>query len=691
MLSRCFIYFSLAYMSLAYLPLACVTCLPFAAYGEGTETLGDPEITISPGSSLLVAGTGMNSQPGTIAFTLPAGAIIKQVLLYWQEWFGICEGCPGAGDSTIVLTPHGSEISGVLIGGGNNVGYTAFHPVTYRADITAYGVVVPGANSFAVSGLSMLGIRPDGAGMVVIFDTPGSNPATLKVRDGSDTALLGLAGDLAVTVPQTFTYTPAPVARSAEISLFVSSIDGGAGNSVRITFSDGTVALYNTAFANNDGLRWDSVVLPVSVPAGTTSVTVEVISGGVTGDCIELGRPPLPDEVVCPGVPSSLVWLFVGVRIPDAPPVCRIGGPYELQCGGITTRVTVDGQGAYDPEGGPLTYAWSTDCVGGSLSSVSGTQTTILSLTQPGRGLAQSCAVMLKVSDGAGEAACSTNVSAGACILDCLGIPNGTAKYDLCGECNGANRCFDCLGVPNGSAKFDECGVCEGDNSSCADCSGVPHGTAVKDACGVCNGDNSKCRDCLGVPNGAAVLDSCGVCNGKNECAPDPCEKDVVVTEVNTVEQNLMIQRDLERKFLRALSDHCGFLPGYRRLIKQYDRALRSLWRACTAAIDQIATVRSACSELCTKSDNGVEIKNLQTQSSRILTQSLDILRMRYTCAEDTGKCSGDPNECRKRLLARQRGKARARYEANLFYRRAIESLKIVPKVTYRCSVQEGS
>jgi hypothetical protein len=38
--------------------------------------------------------------------------------------------------------------------------------------------------------------------------------------------------------------------------------------------------------------------------------------------------------------------------------------------------------------------------------------------------------------------------------------------------CGGNNACVDCAGTPNGNAKPDRCGVCNGDGKSCLDCSG---------------------------------------------------------------------------------------------------------------------------------------------------------------------------------------------------------------------------
>jgi hypothetical protein len=50
---------------------------------DGTETLGSASVAIASGTGTVAAGTGMETGSGTIDFTVPAGATVKQVLLYW--------------------------------------------------------------------------------------------------------------------------------------------------------------------------------------------------------------------------------------------------------------------------------------------------------------------------------------------------------------------------------------------------------------------------------------------------------------------------------------------------------------------------------------------------------------------------------------------------------------------------------
>lgn len=76
------------------------------------------------------------------------------------------------------------------------------------------------------------------------------------------------------------------------------------------------------------------------------------------------------------------------------------------------------------------------------------------------------------------------------CYLQCI---DDCPFYDYGCGCDAGEDCIDCNGIPDGGAKVDDCGVCDGDNSSCKDCAGVVNGNAKVDLCGECEGDNSDC------------------------------------------------------------------------------------------------------------------------------------------------------------------------------------------------------
>ena len=124
---------------------------------------------------------------------------------------------------------------------------------------------------------------------------------------------------------------------------------------------------------------------------------------------------------------------------------------------------------------------------------------------------------------------------------DCIGVPNGDAVYDNCGEaCIAADPSADCTsycdadssndciqgcdGIWGSEVTDDECGVCDGDDSTCEDCNGDINGTAYIDGCQYCVGGDTgqtECiTDCAGEENGTSFYDNCGVCvpSGDTSC-----------------------------------------------------------------------------------------------------------------------------------------------------------------------------
>lgn len=88
-------------------------------------------------------------------------------------------------------------------------------------------------------------------------------------------------------------------------------------------------------------------------------------------------------------------------NVANRAPVCNAGGPYQVECGGQTTNVALNGTGPSDPDSDPLTYAWS----GSFGTAIGGTPT----VQFQGYG---NFIVNLEVKDDfGGEASCSTNVA----------------------------------------------------------------------------------------------------------------------------------------------------------------------------------------------------------------------------------------------------------------------------------------
>lgn len=135
------------------------------AFADGSENLGPPSIPIASGTGIVIEGTGMLAQPGTINLSVPSGATVKQVLLYWEGW--MTTNVPG--DNTVSISDDGgvtsTSVTGTLIGGPTLFSSTAFAS-TFRADITNLGLVSDGTTTLQVSDMAFTRVN-NGAGLLV--------------------------------------------------------------------------------------------------------------------------------------------------------------------------------------------------------------------------------------------------------------------------------------------------------------------------------------------------------------------------------------------------------------------------------------------------------------------------------------------------------------------------------------------
>jgi hypothetical protein len=287
-----------------------------SALADGTEELGDPSITIANGSGHVAAGTGLISQPGTINIDVPSDSLINQVLLYW-EGHGDCGLGGGPASCTLgnSITVDGNVVSGTLIGGPTFF-YTLttgnFYSLSYRADITDLALIDPGANSVSVSGVSFdaPGVAgfANGASIVVIYDD-GSH-AEVGIKDGNDNAFINFASPLDTTVPQTFNFQPEAVSRVADLTLLVGSVKSPEyppnelrPNRVVVTVN-GVAQYFDNVLSSGDGPTWDTLNLPIQIPAGASSLTVQILSV----DGLETGA-----------LPASLSWVTAALSVPITP------------------------------------------------------------------------------------------------------------------------------------------------------------------------------------------------------------------------------------------------------------------------------------------------------------------------------------------------------------------------------------
>lgn len=134
---------------------------------NGTEALGAPDIAIASGSSVATAGVGLDDGSGVINIGIPAGATVKQVLLYWSS----------RGDvARRKLKVNGTEVTGDVIGGpaptfpsGTEQGPSR----SYRFDLTSMNLVDSGPNAISVESVGTPRGGLEGASIVAIFGDRG--------------------------------------------------------------------------------------------------------------------------------------------------------------------------------------------------------------------------------------------------------------------------------------------------------------------------------------------------------------------------------------------------------------------------------------------------------------------------------------------------------------------------------------
>jgi hypothetical protein len=263
------------------------------------------------GLSMASGGTGLELGPGAV--TVNIGGPVQAALLYWA---GRDRPCPQSGGACVipsqpykdqVLVFDGNLITGTIIGtegqpvsgGGpiNNIGYLA----DVTSIVQARGT---GSQSFAIADGDTASnlFRLNGATLLVVYTNPSDTSSyRLIVFDGLDFAYGAdpTPGPTRVTVPVTFSHGSDTAARQAQLLISVGDAEAGRPDEIDITNNP---SLLNT-LGGTAGEDWDSPVLTVSIPAGVSSTTVQLVSAPVDQN------------------PDSMLWELGALRVPlPAPP-----------------------------------------------------------------------------------------------------------------------------------------------------------------------------------------------------------------------------------------------------------------------------------------------------------------------------------------------------------------------------------
>jgi len=295
------------------LELTVATALVFTAQAaplalpDGSEQLGPPiGVTLATGTDVILAGVGLkDAQPGTMTFDVPAGVIVRQVLAYWEGHANTA----GEQGPTDTVTIGGFAVTGGRIGGPtewptNPDRFTS----TYRADITGLGLVLNGANAIEVSGLDF-SLANNGLGLVIIVDDLGADTA-IDLRDGNDTAFVNWNAPLDTTAPVTYAFAPSAADRQASLGWMVASVALGRPSIIEISIDGVLDHSINDVLGNLAGPEWDVLEYAFTLPAGATSVTVQLFSedsgvGQYAGN-----------------LPASMTWIgsTFALETPNEPP-----------------------------------------------------------------------------------------------------------------------------------------------------------------------------------------------------------------------------------------------------------------------------------------------------------------------------------------------------------------------------------
>jgi hypothetical protein len=274
-------------------------CFATQVHAEGTETLGPVVGSVASGSEIVTAGVGLVGRAsGVMHVHVPAQAVVKQVFLYWQG--------RGTKDSTAVLNDKW-PVTGKLIGASDNFKNT--QAFAYRVDITHLNLVRPGDNTVKISGVKF-GFRTDGASLVVIVDD-GTGVVAMDIRDGADFAYHGIQGLGRDTVKQVFTFAPSGGVREGRITLLAG--DGEVNRPDELELYVGSQkTVMRDALRASEGNQWDVVPLSFLIPAGTTSVSVQLfsrITNNMTTNPESLTWVMAAFELGCGGRIGDQVWL----------------------------------------------------------------------------------------------------------------------------------------------------------------------------------------------------------------------------------------------------------------------------------------------------------------------------------------------------------------------------------------------
>ena len=256
------------------------------------------------GSEMAAAGVGLDGvMEGTISLELPAGILVRSAYLYWG-------GRRDDVDASMINVAFGGTDFDVV---GDYIGVSMLalgeqDSYSYRVDLLNYPFLFgPGTNEVDLTVPADMGL--DGATLVVTYD--GASQGEVELRDGNDFAYLPFDAPNDATDLQTFSVTPADVDRVGTVLMIVGDVVNARPSRIVVDGGAGPVSLVNELGEGGsgwNGSEWDTYFTPVTIPAGSDQVSVQLFSHD-DGTGAE---------------PASLYWVLAALSVHD--PVRDRGG-----------------------------------------------------------------------------------------------------------------------------------------------------------------------------------------------------------------------------------------------------------------------------------------------------------------------------------------------------------------------------
>lgn len=302
----------------------------------------------------------------------------------------------------------------------------------------------------------------DDQGVAVTCPTTELQPGESMTCTGNGVAIAGQYGNVGTT---TGTLPDGTVVDDSDPSHYFGEEPIGAIEIEKATNGEDADLAPGPEIPEGDPVEWTYVV----INTGQTPLTDIMVadSKGVAVTCPTTELAP-GASMTCTGHGVAIAGQYTNMGVvsgntPDGtvvsdsdsshyfgsqpPLICDAGGPYEAECNGESTSIQLDGTGSSASDGEPLTYEWTTDCVGGAFDDPT-SATPILTIdTAPG--CAVECIVMLTVVDVTGLASeCEATVT----------VSDTTAPtIELVGEASITLECHMDTYTEQGATVSDDC------------------------------------------------------------------------------------------------------------------------------------------------------------------------------------------------------------------------------------------